>query len=90
MICAFYIVNSGDLCISGANDTSYGGKYEYFATSTNPNGLIWYNSINKKYLYPWLLESGNVSWSVGPSYYGQNVDLNCIASGHVYIHFYSL
>ena len=57
-----YTVTKDDLCVTGADDEIYNGKYEYFGTQSSPPGLIWYNPDNQQYLYPGLFSSGNVNW----------------------------
>ena len=64
------------LCLTGANDSSYDGTYNYYTTKSDPPGAVWYNPYNEKYLYPWNYTT-SVAWRVGDEYNDSSAHLTC-------------
>ena len=70
---------NASVCLSGATDSSYNGEYDYFTKISKPSGGVWYNSVNRKYLYPWDY-GHSVYWKVGDSYLSETAHLQCETS----------
>eukprot|EP01084_Bolivina_argentea_P106340 190314_1 len=60
------------LCLSGSKFPEYDGTYTYNFTISDSNELVWYNSINKQYIFPW-----GIKWYVGPDYMDGSRHLEC-------------
>lgn len=69
-------LNYDSLCLTGAVTKSHDGTYKYWKTVYNPNGLVWYNSHNGLFLFPW--DYGTVvEWRVGPTYTNSSAYIAC-------------
>ena len=69
-------ITANDLCFTGANNSVYDGTYQFYSTSPNISGLVWYNPINQRYLYPWDWGT-SVSWRIGQSHISPWASVSC-------------
>ena len=68
------------VCLQGASIwEEYDGVYPAKKQINSPSGLIYYNSIDDEYIYPYEFDTG-VEWRVGPHYTKPNAYLSCDAT----------